>query len=98
MAKDGGVVLADRRAHHILNVLKARKTQVLKVGLLNGQRGTGVIESVTNGEVTLKCAFAEEPLPASRFDLLLALPRPKVLKRLLRNSEGSVGSADLRRL
>jgi RsmE family RNA methyltransferase len=84
VGKDGGVVLTDRRACHILTVLKARKGQELKVGLLNGRRGTGVIESVTGGEVMLKCTFTEEPLQSSssRLDLLLALPRPKVLKRL----------------
>jgi len=82
VGNDGVVVLADRRAHHMLSVLKARKGQELKVGLLNGHCGTGVIESVNDGKVVLRCAFTEEPLPASRLDLLLALPRPKALKRL----------------
>jgi 16S rRNA (uracil1498-N3)-methyltransferase len=77
------VALGDRRATHVLTVLKGRKGQKIKIGLLNGQRGTGVIETISGSEITLKCRFNEKPLPAPRLDLLLAVPRPKALKRLL---------------
>src|SRR5262249_18493231 len=44
--------------------------------------GTGTVEIVDDGRVTLRCAFEAQPPPAPRVDLLLALPRPKVMRRL----------------
>jgi 16S rRNA (uracil1498-N3)-methyltransferase len=83
LCDDDRVVLSDRRAQHVLNVLKGRKGQKIRIGLLNGRRGTGVIENINSAEITLKCNFNEKPLAAPRLDLLLAVPRPKALKRLL---------------
>lgn len=82
MQRDGRVVLCDRRARHVLNVLKARPGQGIRVGLINGRRGTGIVESTGGGEIALKCDFNTEAFPELHLDLLLALPRPKVIKRL----------------
>ncbi len=75
-------VLCDERARHIRKVLKAGPGKVLRVGLLNGPFGSGTVESVESGSVVLSCAFENELPPVPRVDLLLAMPRPKVLKRL----------------
>lgn len=79
---DGLVRAAGRRALHITTVLKGTAGQQVRVGLLNGPAGVATIESADGGEVVLRCRF--EPAPPLRpfVDLLLALPRPKVLKRL----------------
>ncbi len=80
--RDGpAVALRDRRARHIREVLHARVGDALKVGEIDGLTGTGRVESVTGLEVRLTVTLDREP-PPPRIDLLLALPRPKVLKRL----------------
>ena len=78
----GRAVLTDERARHIRKVLKAAPGKSLRIGLLNGSLGTGTVESVERTEVTLCCAFDEEPPPRPGMDLVLAMPRPKVMKRL----------------
>jgi RsmE family RNA methyltransferase len=76
------VVLAGQRAKHIHGVLKADSGKSLRVGVVNGPLGTAVVESVNNTEVVLSCTF-ESTLPEKpKIDLLLAMPRPKVMKRL----------------
>ena len=80
---DDIVRLAGRRHDHIVSVLRARPGDTLKVGLLNGPVGSGQIQQVDQSVVFLKIQLNQtppEPLPVT---LILALPRPKVLKRLL---------------
>ena len=50
--------------------------------MLNGALGSGTVMAITDHTVSLRCAFDETMLPRPRVDLLLALPRPKVLRRL----------------
>jgi RsmE family RNA methyltransferase len=78
----GRVALRDMRAAHLLNVLRVTPGQTVRVGLLDGPRGIGTVEQVQEGQVTLQCAFETETPPRPRVDVLLALPRPKVMRRL----------------
>ena len=75
------LILRDRRARHIIHVLRASIGDTLRVGQLDGPIGTGRIAAITDNEVHLELTLnAAAPLPW--IDLLLAVPRPKVLKRL----------------
>jgi RsmE family RNA methyltransferase len=74
--------LTDARAVHLLNVLRVTPGQAVRVGLLDGPFGAGTVESVASGVVTLRCAFETETPPRPGVDVLLALPRPKVMRRL----------------
>ena len=76
------VTLSDARAAHVLNVLRATPGQTVRIGLLDGPFGTGTVESAGDGRVTLRCEFEAATPARPRVDLLLALPRPKVLRRL----------------
>lgn len=78
----GRCVLTDGRADHIRTILKAEAGKTLRIGLLNGPLGTGVAAQVDRREVVMECTFESEIPPKPRIDLLLAMPRPKVLKRL----------------
>ena len=78
---DDRVVLGGRRARHVLEILKARPGDTLKVGELNGEIGTGHVERIADGVVELRVAL-QAAAPAPWIDVLLALPRPKILKRL----------------
>ena len=78
----GTVVLTDRRAWHAIDVLKVTEGDDVRVGRLNGPLGRGVVTARTADRVALQCQFSTSPPPRPRIDLVLALPRPKVLKRL----------------
>jgi 16S rRNA U1498 N3-methylase RsmE len=78
------VLLRDQRAGHIRAVLKARVGDTLRVGLLGGLVGQGVIEAMAPEGARLRVALTDPPPPRHRFDIVLALPRPKMLRRILR--------------
>ena len=81
LLSDGTVCLTDGRAAHIRQVLKAESGQVLQVGLLNGLAGTGLV--ITNSPDCVQLAVTLDTVaPVPWIDLILAVPRPKVLKRL----------------
>ncbi|MCX6995998.1 MAG: RsmE family RNA methyltransferase [Kiritimatiellaeota bacterium] len=81
-APDGRVTLNDHRAAHIRQVLRAQPGAVLRVGLLNGPRGTATVATVDADGVSLHCTWEKDIPPVPRVDLLLALPRPKVMRRM----------------
>lgn len=77
-------LLRDHRADHIRSVLNATVGDSIRVGLLNSHRGQGFIEAIDESGVRLKVDATEPPPPRHRFDIVLALPRPKMLRRILR--------------
>jgi len=77
----GDVNLSGVRADHLLNVLKVAPGHRVRVGVLDGPRGVGTVRSVAVATVDLRCAFDTTVPPRPRVDLLLALPRPKVMRR-----------------
>ncbi len=79
---DGRVVLTDSRVQHIRDVLRAEKGKRLRVGILNESLGVATVLEVTSKHVLLECEFDGAPPSRPTVDLLLAMPRPKVLKRL----------------
>ena len=78
---DGTVTLADFRAVHIRTVLNANVGDTLRTGIVNGPVGTSRIERMTDDSISLQTSH-EEIAPEPWIDLILAAPRPKVLKRL----------------
>ncbi len=77
------LVLTDQRARHIHKVLRCRPGDNLRVGMLNGAMGTGRIISMAQGRVCLNLSLDAPPPPAPILNLILALPRPVMLKRIL---------------
>ena len=78
------VRLVDRRADHIRLVLRAEIGDSVRVGLLNGCLGQGRICTIDASSVLLAVELSQPPPARHRFDIVLCLPRPKVLRRLLR--------------
>ena len=79
---DGRVTFGGVRAEHVLSVLHGEVGQTLKTGVVDGKVGTGTIERIEGGTITLRCVHDQESLKPW-IDLILAPPRPRVLKRLL---------------
>lgn len=83
---DDTVCLDDRRHEHIRGVLKAEIGDALRVGLLNGLRGSGTVVKLSDEHTHLQVELVESPLPRHPCDLILALPRPKMLRRVFRTA------------
>ena len=77
-------LIRDYRLTHILKVLKPSIGQSLRVGLFGGDCGYGIIELMNSEFVKLKVVLNEPAPPRHQFDIVLALPRPKMLRRILR--------------
>lgn len=88
------VRLTDYRAHHLINVIKVEANQPLRVGLINGDRGSATVTQLSNNTVELEVMLSEAPLPRHPIHLVLALPRPKMLRRVFR-SVAEFGVAEL---
>ena len=86
---DGIATFGGERAEHVMNVLHGEVGQVLKTGEIDGPIGTSVITAisrlsspVSSPQITVSCNHAENSL-RPWIDLILAPPRPRVMKRLL---------------
>lgn len=83
LSADKRVILYGRRAHHIATVLRSQIGDSLQVGLLHGDLGTGIITELSTSGVELEITLERHSPPPLPVRLLLALPRPKVLRRTL---------------
>lgn len=79
------LVLRDQRAVHTHTILKAQPGAEIRVGKIEGLMGRATVVESNATELTLEIGelTQESPTP-SRVELILALPRPKSLKRTLR--------------
>jgi len=82
VGSDGRVRLTGVRARHVTSVLRAAAGDELRVGVIDGPIGIGRVSSQDGGAVSLECRFDETAPGRPPVDLLLALPRPKVMQRL----------------
>jgi RsmE family RNA methyltransferase len=78
----GDLHLSGPRADHLLKILKVAPGDQVRVGVLEGPRGVATVQSIAERTIALRCAFEALAPPRPRVDLLLALPRPKVMRRL----------------
>jgi RsmE family RNA methyltransferase len=74
--------IADIRGTHLRTVLHAAPGRPIRVGLVDGAFGAGHVVGVTESHVTLRCEFETAAPERPSVDILLAVPRPKVLRRL----------------
>lgn len=77
------VILRDHRFKHIQDVHRAEAGEHLRVGLLGGEMGQGRLLRLEAGEAELEIALNQPPPAKLPITLLLALPRPKMLRRVL---------------
>ena len=78
----GEFVLSDARAGHLLDVLKVVPGDSVRVGMVDGPAGVACVKAIAGAAITLQGSFESTPPRRPRVDLLLALPRPKVMRRL----------------
>ncbi|HEY6099697.1 MAG TPA: 16S rRNA (uracil(1498)-N(3))-methyltransferase [Anaeromyxobacter sp.] len=83
LGADGTVRLVGRRAAHVREVLGAAPGQRVKAGVVGGRLGEAEVLAASEREVVLRASLDGDPPPACPVSLLLALPRPKILRRVL---------------
>ena len=77
------VRLGDRRLAYVRAVHRAAVGDTLRVGRLQGGIGAGVITRLDETALEMEVVLDRDPPPAAPLTLLLALPRPKAVRRVL---------------
>jgi RsmE family RNA methyltransferase len=92
----GRLVLDDRRGHHVCRVLRASPGDRVRLGMVHGGLGIGEVLTIGRDRVELAVTLTEAAPPRPSVDLILAVPRPKVLPRVLQAASAlGVGRIDL---
>jgi 16S rRNA (uracil1498-N3)-methyltransferase len=79
---DGVAALTGVRAAHVHGVLRAQPGDTIRIGIIDGGKGQAEILDVDAERVVVRCTVDPVSPAGPDIDLLLALPRPKVLRRL----------------
>jgi len=80
------LLLTDGRAEHIRTILALKEGDTLRLGLINGRLGQGTVLSIHPTVVRLAVRLEREPIPPPPLELILALPRPIMLQRILKQA------------
>lgn len=78
------VVLTDRRKDHLRKVLRAKPGDRVACGRVNGKIGSGTVIHLDYDRAELSVCLDKSPPPPLPLTLVLGLPRPKMLKRIIR--------------
>ncbi len=76
------VVLADRRFTHMQDIHRVAVGDNLRVGRINGLMGKATVVRLERHEAELEVVFDQQPPAKLPLTLVLAVPRPKMLRRL----------------
>ncbi|MDN6320381.1 MAG: 16S rRNA (uracil(1498)-N(3))-methyltransferase [Marinobacter sp.] len=88
------VVLKGRRLNHIQSVLGIATGDQLPVGRVNGLMGLGEVVRLSDSEVELVVVLDQKPPTPLPLTLILAMPRPKMFRRILQTS-ATLGIKDI---
>jgi 16S rRNA (uracil1498-N3)-methyltransferase len=80
---DGTARLTGRRADHVRDVLRAAPGERIRVGQIDGPIGEAEVLASDDAAVLLRATLDRAPPPPSPVALLLAVPRPKILRKVL---------------
>lgn len=77
------VRIRGRRLEHAKKVFKATAGDELTVGQLNGNMGSGIVTAINKEALEMTVSLKSPPPPPLPVTLILALPRPKMLSRII---------------
>jgi len=80
---DGTCTVFDRRAHHMRTVIGVEVGSTVRAGLLGGAVGTGEVIADDGSAITFRLSLTEPTPRPLDVELLLAVPRPKVITRTI---------------
>jgi 16S rRNA (uracil1498-N3)-methyltransferase len=76
----------DRRAQHVLEVLRRGVGDAFDAGIINGDRGKATVTAITDATLTVSFVATTPPSPGSPITLLVGLPRPQTARDILRDA------------
>lgn len=76
----------DRRAVHLLKVLRRQSGETFDVGLINGPRGKASLDAITPEGLILSFAWNPESPTCDPISLIVGLPRPQTARDILRDA------------
>lgn len=82
----GEVSLTGRRSEHLRKVLKVVPGDTVRVGVVQGQVGMGRVLAIDGELVRLAVELTHQPVCDLHIELILALPRPIMLQRILKQA------------
>lgn len=76
--------LYDYQFSHLTNILRVKLSDLLRVGILNGNIGSAQVVGIYSHHVSLTIlSLDESPPPTLPVTVILSLPRPQMIKRIL---------------
>lgn len=84
ITEDSNLTLRGKRLDHLHTVLQTQVGDTLRVGELNGLLGSGEVIAIDGDAARLRVTLDQLPPSPLPVTVILALPRPKMLRRLLR--------------
>ncbi len=76
----------DRRAVHLVAVLRRGVGDTFDAGLVNGPRGKGTVTALTADTLTFTFAWGPPPAARTALALVVGLPRPQTARDILRDA------------
>src|SRR6185369_10299768 len=76
----------DRRATHIMSVLRRELGDDFDVGLINGPHGRATVTAIDDRNLTLAFAWGGPAKPLDPISLVIGLPRPQTARDILRDA------------
>lgn len=83
---DRPLPIADRRARHILEVLKRSVGDSFDAGIVNGPRGKATVVALTEHALHVAFISTEDAGPIDPITLIVGLPRPQTARDILRDA------------
>lgn len=93
-AETGRARIGGRRRRHAEEILRATAGDELRIGIVGGRLGRGRILALDAQTLSLELRLEEDPPPKRPLELVLALPRPPVFRRIL-STAASLGVSRL---
>ena len=81
--KQNVAVVSGRQFDQLSKVHKAEIGDSVRIGEINGLMGTGIITAIEKQSATIQVDLHSAPPTALPLTLILALPRPKMLRRII---------------
>lgn len=84
----------DRRARHVLEVLRRKPGESFDVGLVNGPKGKATLTAIADDALALSFAWQPHSPTPPALTLIVGLPRPQTARDVLRDAT-SLGATTL---
>lgn len=88
------LTLTDQRFQHIRTIHRAEAGDTIRVGQINGLIGVGILVEINDKRAVLNIDLNQQPAAKLPLKLVLALPRPKMVRRIIR-SVAELGVSEL---